>query len=453
MEENQNQILSEDQKGVLPDKNDKIFCERCKKRLAERNFYVYRNGKKCEICKSCLTAHIDNFNPDTFEWVLEKMDVPFIPTEWNVIRDRAFAKDPYKMNGLSVLGKYLAKMKLNQWNKYHYSDSKSLQNEIELKQEEKDKEQRREKERYEAELKVQLKEGKITPAEYKTLVSTETQNKEMPFRTGNEVTGEQVSQLYKNVGQPTSYEDALSYKNPFLEENYIAESMMVDPAADLSKEDKIYLAMKWGRLYKPAQWLALEQLYNEFMNSFDIQGAARIDTLKMICKTSLKMNEAIDMNDIDSYQKLSRVYDSMMKAAKFTQAQNKNDDGEGIDSASAIVDFVETHTGQIPKYRCDQPQDLVDTIIQDLKAYTRSLIYEDKALAQEIERYLKDKQISESMKEDKKAAKSQGLEKLELQDQDFVDYKQNKDEMREHDLAIDDELIEEEYQKRSIAVT
>jgi len=34
------------------------------------------------------------------------------------------------------------------------------------------------------------------------------------------------------------------------------------------------------------------------MDSFDIQGAARIDTLKMICKTSLKMNEAIDCGDI-----------------------------------------------------------------------------------------------------------------------------------------------------------
>jgi hypothetical protein len=52
----------------------------------------------------------------------------------------------------------------------------------------------------------------------------------------------------------------------------------------------MYLAVKWGRLYRPSQWVALEQLYNEFMNSFDIQGAARIDTLKMICKTSLKMN-------------------------------------------------------------------------------------------------------------------------------------------------------------------
>ena len=58
--------------------------------------------------------HIDNFNPDTFLWILEKMDVPYIPEEWNSLRDKAFAKDPYKMNGMSVFGKYLSKMRMKQ---------------------------------------------------------------------------------------------------------------------------------------------------------------------------------------------------------------------------------------------------------------------------------------------------------------------------------------------------
>jgi hypothetical protein len=55
------------------------------------------------------------------------MDVPYIPVEWNVLRDKAFAKDPYKMNGMSVIGKYLAKMKLKQWNKYGYADTQKIQ--------------------------------------------------------------------------------------------------------------------------------------------------------------------------------------------------------------------------------------------------------------------------------------------------------------------------------------
>ena len=47
-----------------------------------------------DLCKKCLTMHIDNFNPDTFLWILQDMDLPYIPEEWNVLRDRAFAKNP-----------------------------------------------------------------------------------------------------------------------------------------------------------------------------------------------------------------------------------------------------------------------------------------------------------------------------------------------------------------------
>ena len=170
----------------------------------------------------------------------------------------------------------------------------------------------------------------------------------------------------------------------------------------------------------------------------------------MICKTSLKMNEAIDMGDIDSYQKLSRVYDSMMKSAKFTEAQNKDKDGSAIDSASAIVDFVQSHSGAIPRLHYDQPQDLIDQIILDLKAYNRNLIYEDKSLAQEVEKYLQDKRISEEMRKDKKEAKEKGLDEVQLTDEDLIKYKETMEQMKEHDEALNDDLIEEEYQNRRL---
>ena len=437
-------------KGQKEDANGKCQCERCGKRIAQLNFYTYKDGSKCEICKPCLTAHIDNFDPNTFEWILEKMDVPYIPTEWNVLRDKAFAKDPYKMNGMSVIGKYLAKMKLKQWSKYSYADTKKIQQEMEAEKAKKEKAEADEKARYEAELKVKLSEGKISAAQYQTLVSTETQNKELP-RWGDTITGEHLGQIYQVHGQPQSYAEALSQaKNPFQEQNFMSEKDIIDPGANLDDDDKMYLALKWGRLYKPSQWVALEQLYNEFMSSFDIQGAARIDTLKMICKTSLKMNEAIDCGDIDSYQKLSRVYDSMMKSAKFTEAQNKDKDGNNIDSAAAIVDFVQAHSGEIPRYHCDQPQDIVDQIIRDLKNYNRNLIYEDKSLAQEIEKYLQDKRISDEMKKDKKEAQKKGLDDFELEDDDFANYKDHLRGMRQHDEDLDDELIEEEYESRRV---
>ena len=437
--------------GQQPDSNGKCTCERCGKKFGQINFYSYKDGSKCEICKACITAHIDNFDSHTFEWILEKMDVPYIPVEWNVLRDKAFAKDPYKMNGMSVIGKYLAKMKLKQWNKYGYKDTEKIQKQMEAEKAAKEKVEAEEKARYEAELKVKLSEGKISLSEYQTLVSTETQNKELPQQWGNNITGQHIGDKIEVHGQPQSYAEALSQvKNPFQEQLFIPQSEITDPGADLDQEDKMYLAIKWGRLYRPSQWVALEQLYNEFMSSFDIQGAARIDTLKKICKTSLKMDQAIDSGDIDSYQKLSRVYDTMMKSAKFTEAQNKDGNGIGIDSASAIVDFVQTHSGSIPRYKCNQPQDIVDQIIRDLKEYNRNLIYEDKSLAQEIEKYLQDKRISEEMKKDKKDARAKGLDTVELEDEDFVNYKNSLNHMKAHDDNLNDEDIEKEYLNRRV---
>jgi len=92
-------------------------------------------------------------------------------------------------------------------------------------------------------LKVQLSEGKISLAEYQTLVSTETQNRDLAeTRWGNSITGEK----YDNSGP----------NNPFQESNFMSEDE-IDTGIELTKEDKLYLAIKWGRLYKPNQWIAM----------------------------------------------------------------------------------------------------------------------------------------------------------------------------------------------------
>lgn len=275
-------------KGQMPNEFGKCKCSRCGKMLTQVSFYQYKDGSKCQMCKACLTAHIDNFDPSTFEWILEKMDVPYVPIEWNTLRDRAFAKDPNKMNGMSVIGKYLAKMKLKQYGNMGYADSAEILAKMGAAEAEKAQKLEQEKKEYEAELKVKLSEGKISQAEYKTLVSTETQHNEYIPPKGDLITG-------ISAAGPTSYQQALRLaKNPYQEQNFLPQSV-VYPGVELSDDDKLYLAVKWGRLYTPYQLVALQQLFNEFMDSFpDIGGAARIDTLKKICKTSLKMDQAIN---------------------------------------------------------------------------------------------------------------------------------------------------------------
>jgi len=140
----------------------------------------------------------------------------------------------------------------------------------------------------------------------------------------------------------------------FNETAFIDESDIPDLGAQLTQEDKLSLAMKWGRLYKPAEWVELERMYDEMVQSFDVQDADTINTLILLCKTNLKMNQAIDSGDFDGYQKLSRVYDSMRKSAKFTAVQNKKDQGDSIDSIGRLINICEKE-GFIPRYVTDVP--------------------------------------------------------------------------------------------------
>ena len=380
------------------------YCSKCRKTMADTNFYTYKDGSKCELCKACLTMHINNFEPDTFLWLLEKFDVPYIPAEWNILRDRAYAKYPYKMNGMSVFGKYLSKMKLKQWKNFTWADTERLQAEAEEKAKLYGQPQEIAEEKL-AEMEEAYKNGEITEAQWMTYKEIKAPEPEFQVVSGNTVTTAGPG------GSPYPVND-----NPFEQVD------VPDVGNDLTEEDKVYLAMKWGRLYSSSDWVYLEQKYNDFMNSFDIQGAARIDTLIQICKLSLKMNQALDTGDYDTYAKLSRAYDTLMKSAKFTEAQNKDGDSSEFDSVGAIVAFCEKEGGFIPEYKIEAPQDIIDTIIEDNKTYLQTLIHNDTNLSQQIEQFLKKKEIAEEQKRDRQKAKEEGKDVVEISDKDYADF-------------------------------
>lgn len=376
-------------------------CQKCGKVMDEEaQFYLRKDGTRMDLCKKCLTMHIDNFNPETFLWILKDMDLPYIPEEWNVLRDRAFAKNP-NLNGMSVFGKYLSKMKLKQWKQYGWEDSEKLQ----ALNAEKKKAVEAEREKYEEHLKEQLESGEITESQYKTLVSTSTQNQE---------------QLY---AQPI-VTDATD--NPFGDgSDFMPEDDLVDLGEELTEDDKMYLAMKWGRLYKPAEWVELEKTYKEMTESFDIQDADTINTLILICKTNLKMNQYLDSGDIEGFQKISKVSESLRKTAKFTAAQNKDDKDEYVDSVGELIAMCE-RDGFIPRYVTDVPQDKVDATLKDMNDYVKKLVTQDLGFGQQIEDALKKIQIQKEMEESFD-------QDIELDDNDFEEYHNAIEEQKQLD--------------------
>ena len=273
--------------------NKICYCEKCNKTMDEKQFYnsnnleKYPNGKLNQ-CKKCISMHVDNWNPDSYLWILQECDVPYIPDEWNKLLS-TYGKDKSKLTGLTILGRYLSKMRLRQFKDYRWKDTEFLQ------------------EMANNRIETTMKRQGYDAQEIATAINKAT------FEIPKEPLTEPGIAVPDDANVATGQED------------YFAEqSVAANDDFDLTDEDRTYLRLKWGKTYRPDEWVQLEKLYNDMMQSYDIQTAGHIDTLKLICKTSLKANQLIDIGDVEGFQKMSKVYDSLMKSGKFNYWTMKN---------------------------------------------------------------------------------------------------------------------------------
>lgn len=386
------------------------YCEKCNRTMNGTEFYSsnnlekYPNDGKFPVCKKCMTMHVDNWNPDTYLWILQEADVPYVPDEWNKLMEK-YGRDPQSMTGMTILGRYLSKMKLKQFKDYRWKDTEFLQQMANNKLE-----QTMKRQGYDAQQ-----------------IATAIEKSSIAIPEG---------ELKEPVYAPPP--------NAPTEDYFAQQSGEVEQELDLTDEDRTYLRLKWGKTYKPEEWVKLEQLYEEMMASYDIQGAGHKDTLKLICKTSLKANQLIDIGDIEGFQKMSKVYDSLMKSGKFTAAQNKAESGEFVDSIGELIELCEKE-GYIERYYVEQPHDKVDLTIQDMQRYTRTLIEDETNISTMVERALR-----ENAKEDEEKAKNVesdivddadlSIEELEktIKDSDYADF----EEFKEQESAQDNEFLQ-----------
>ena len=388
---------------------DTFYCEKCNRTMDEKQFYGSNNTEKypqgkLHQCKKCVSLHVDNFNPDTYLWILQECDVPYVKDEWNNLLMK-YGKDKSKLTGMTILGRYLSKMKLKQFGDYRWKDTEFLQEMANKK------------------IKEAMKDQGYGAAEIAEAI--ERQNFEVPE-------GELVAP------PPPPEEMGIAFPQVFPGDDLLS--------TDLTDEDRIYLSVKWGRSYRPDEWVRLEQLYNEMMESYDIQTAGHIDTLKLICKTSLKANQLLDLGDVDGAQKMVKMYDSLMKSGKFTAAQIKSEQGEFVDSVSEIVALCEKE-GFIPRYYVDGPQDKVDKVLLDTQHYVHNLVTEEMGLGNLIENAVK---LLKEEKDNIAAAGADGMDEgaeddlfdydkeiIDLTDEDYQDFRDAEDD----DAAFDEEFL------------
>ena len=375
------------------------YCKKCNRTMAAEQFYGSNNLEKypegkLDSCKKCITMHVDNWKQDTYLWILKECDVPYVPEEWNkLLAD--YGKNPEKCTGMTILGRYLSKMKLKQFKDYRFEHTEFLQ-ELAAKK-----------------IEETMKRQGYGMEEITTAIETS----KVPLPAGE-------------IVEPT-------YTEPITEDYFAIQAGGQEDDFDneLTDEERTYLRLKWGKAYRPEEWIKLEQLYEEMMSSYDIQGAGHIDTLKLICKTSLKANQLIDMGDVEGFQKMSKVYDSLMKSGKFTAAQNKAENGEFVDSVGELIELCEKQ-GYIERFYIEQPNDKVDLTIQDMQRYTRTLIEEETNLSNMVELGLKQIQ-----KEDEEARNST---EVDIVDDYNIDLEDLEKELKDEDFTEFNEFLEEE---------
>ena len=400
----------------MPKSNEQMYCEKCNKTMNVDQFYQSNNTEKypqkyLHQCKKCITMHVDNWNPDTYLWILQEVDVPYIPEEWNKLL-ASYGKDRSKVTGTTIIGRYLSKMKLKQWKEYRWKDTEFLQELANNKIE-----QAMKRQGYDAQ--------QITEAiEKATFTIPEGELQPPPPPPQSDYT----------------YNNGPDY---FDEVNGFDDSVITD---ELTDEDKLMLRMKWGKMYKPEEWVQLEKLYNDMMESYDIQTAGHIDTLKKICKTSLKSDQLLDMGDVDGAQKMIKMYDMLMKSGKFTAAQNKTESGNVVDSVSELIAMCE-RDGFFPRYYVEGPQDKVDRTIQDFQKYTRTLVTEEMNLGNLIENAVRQIQADKEKEamQDADAAGDDDAFESELFDEDEKAFLNDEDFAQLSNMVDEETVDDEEY--------
>ena len=208
---------------------DSYYCQKCNRTMSAENFYKSNNLEKYpdgkfNICKKCMTMHVDNWNPDTYMWIIQEADVPYVADEWNKLMLK-YAQDKSKVTGATIIGRYLGKMALKQYRDFRWKDTAFLQEEANRKIEETMKRQG-----YDAQ--------DIANAINKATFEIPEKPLEEPTFTG----------VPNNPHMAAPQEDYFAQINGGDD----------DFQDDLTEEEKIYLRLKWGKAYKPEEWVRLE---------------------------------------------------------------------------------------------------------------------------------------------------------------------------------------------------
>lgn len=325
---------------AIPKGSGKYFCSKCHKTLDEKQFFKTSRVDKHPAgvlpeCKTCATMVVDDTDPSTFLPLLKEIDVPYIPGEWRALLMKKDSRSS------SILGKYVSKMRLNQFKKRRWADSEWLV--------------------------AQESESLLAAMRQETDTETEAEQKVDEMLSFGDIKKPEMGAMTQAVPAAALY-------------GLTPETSKYG----LSQEEIDKLKLDWGEDYTEDEFLKFEQLLNDMKEAYIIQDPIAISNAKMICKMTIKMNKFLDIDDVESASKIARQLDLFIKSANLAPVQQK-DRQQTTFAISQLAFLVEREGGFIPEFYIDSPNDKIDQILRDMQEYTEYLVRGESNIAEMVE--------------------------------------------------------------------
>lgn len=148
-----------------------------------------------------------------------------------------------------------------------------------------------------------------------------------------------------------------------------------EEASDESENSsRIKSQNNWGSKYDREQVEYLNSLYKNMQEEYTIVTTQHKETLKLVCKMQLRLDELFELNDMSNFTKLNKEYLNILQSSGLRPIDKKSgSDKYGLRSFSQIYEEVEKDGFVKPKPVTYQ-QDIVDKTIQYILNYNRKMV-------------------------------------------------------------------------------
>lgn len=131
---------------------------------------------------------------------------------------------------------------------------------------------------------------------------------------------------------------------------------------------------RWGKNYSPVKIYYLEQFYQDMHTTHTIVTPQHEKALVLICKLQLKMDDALEKDDMVGFAKAHSEYQKLLTSSGLRPIDKIGGaEASGIRSFSQVFEEIEKE-GFIKPAPIEENQDIVDKTIQYIMNYTLKLL-------------------------------------------------------------------------------